>query len=151
MEEYRHLRSAPRPRRVPVENTGGPATADGHWRETIFRNELMSGFIEQPGNPVSRLTVASLADLGYAGDLDAAEPYALPDVFALAESGSLVAHVAPRLDRPQRSGEPDGALAAGTPVSLLVEGSERCRVVDPNGLYVEVRRTSLRAIPHDRA
>src|SRR6188472_3742327 len=30
---------------VPVENTGGPGTADGHWRESVFRNELMSGFI----------------------------------------------------------------------------------------------------------
>ena len=30
---------------VPVENTGGPGTAGGHWRETVFRNELMSGFI----------------------------------------------------------------------------------------------------------
>ena len=30
---------------VPVENTGGPGTADGHWRETTFITELMTGFI----------------------------------------------------------------------------------------------------------
>jgi hypothetical protein len=38
-------------------------------------------------------------------------------------------------------------LPAKTPVALLVEGAERCRVVDGSGLYVEVRRTSLRELP----
>jgi hypothetical protein len=95
MEEYRTLRGAGRRRRVPVENTGGPGTADGHWRETVFKNELMSGFIAETGNPLSRLTVASLDDLGYQVDLNAAEPYELPNLLALAEAGSLVSHIAP--------------------------------------------------------
>jgi Leishmanolysin len=95
MEEYRLLRGAPRQRRVPVENTGGPGTADGHWRETVFRNELMSGFIATPGNPLSRMTAASLSDLGYEVDLAAAEPYVLPNLNELAEEGSLVPHTAP--------------------------------------------------------
>jgi hypothetical protein len=38
----------------------------------------MSGFISGPRNPLSRLTVASLQDLGYRVDLNAAEPYTLP-------------------------------------------------------------------------
>lgn len=63
---------------VPVENTGGPGTAGGHWRESRFGPELMSGFIGEPGNPLSRLTAASLGDLGYQVDPDAARPYALP-------------------------------------------------------------------------
>lgn len=63
---------------VPVENTGGPGTAEGHWRETTFGNELMSGFIGEAGNPLSRMTAASLGDLGYRVDLDAAEAYGLP-------------------------------------------------------------------------
>ena len=95
MEQYRLLRGAPRRRRVPVENTGGPGTRDGHWRETVFRNELMSGFISAAGNPLSRVTVASLGDMGYAVDLAAAEPYELPNLMALAEAGDLVAHQAP--------------------------------------------------------
>jgi hypothetical protein len=95
MEEYRLLRGVARRRRVPVENTGGPGTADGHWRETVFRNELMSGFIAAPGNPLSRMTAASLGDLGYQVDLAAAEPYVLPNLVELAESGSLVPHAAP--------------------------------------------------------
>jgi hypothetical protein len=95
MEEYRVLRGGGRRRRVPVENTGGPGTRDGHWRETVFRDELMSGFISEPGNPLSRLTVASLGDLGYEVDLEAGEPYQLPNLFALAEAGALVEHAAP--------------------------------------------------------
>jgi hypothetical protein len=94
-DEYRVLRGDGRRRRVPVENTGGPGTADGHWRESVFRNELMSGFIAQPGNPLSRMTAASLGDLGYQVDLAAGEPYVLPNLVALAESGALVEHTAP--------------------------------------------------------
>jgi len=80
---------------VPVENTGGPGTADGHWRESVFRNELMSGFIAAPNNPLSRLTVASLLDLGYEVDMSKAEPYKLPDLFAVAAAGATTTHNEP--------------------------------------------------------
>lgn len=80
---------------VPVENTGGPGTADGHWRETVFRNELMSGFIAAPNNPLSRLTVASLMDMGYEVDLSKAEPYKLPNLFAVAAAGATSTHDEP--------------------------------------------------------
>lgn len=76
---------------VPVENTGGPGTADGHWRESVFRNELMTGFVGTANNPLSRMTVASLQDLGYVVDFNAAEPYKLPNLLALAEGGMLAA------------------------------------------------------------
>lgn len=96
MEEYRKLRGAgAKLKQVPVENTGGPGTADSHWRETLFRNELMSGFIAASGNPLSRLTVASLQDIGYTVDLDAAESYKLPNLMDLAERGLLAAHSTP--------------------------------------------------------
>jgi hypothetical protein len=52
-----------------------------------------------------------------------------------------------RFDRPEHRREADGVLAAGTPVALLVDGPERCRVVDGRGLYVEVSRASLRELP----
>lgn len=95
MNEYRTLRAGGALKAVPVEATGGEGTRDSHWRETIFVNELMSGFVESKGNPLSRMTVASLQDMGYRVNLAAAEPYALPDLFAMAESGDLVPHVAP--------------------------------------------------------
>ena len=77
---------------VPVENTGGPGTAEGHWRETTFASELMSGFIGAAGNPLSRMTAASLGDLGYQVDLDAAEPYALPAAAPATAVPSIVGH-----------------------------------------------------------
>ena len=77
------------PAAVPVENTGGPGTANSHWRETVFRNELMTGFVAGPPNPMSRLTVASLKDLGYVVDMTKAEAYALPNLLQLAEGAAL--------------------------------------------------------------
>src|SRR5436190_10349082 len=80
---------------VPVENRGGQGTRDSHWRETVFGAELMTGFVANPPNPMSRMTIASLQDLGYVVDLKAAEAYPLPNHLALAERGLLVAHGAP--------------------------------------------------------
>ncbi len=77
---------------VPVENTGGPGTAEGHWRETTFATELMSGFISDAGNPLSRMTAASLGALGYQVDLDAAEAYTLPAAAPAAATPSIVGH-----------------------------------------------------------
>lgn len=85
--EYGALRGQKRRLPVPVANTGGPGTRDAHWREIVFGSELMSGFISSRGNPLSRVTVGSLQDLGYVVDLDAAEPFALPTPLELAEIG----------------------------------------------------------------
>jgi Leishmanolysin len=74
---------------VPVENGGGAGTRDSHWRESVFKNELMSGFIAAPNNPLSKVTVASLKDLGYVVDMKAAEPYTLPNLQAMAEKGLI--------------------------------------------------------------
>jgi hypothetical protein len=51
-----------------------------------------------------------------------------------------------RFDRPEPVADPDGVLHAGTRVVLLVEGPDRCWVVDPSGLYVEIGRASLREL-----
>jgi hypothetical protein len=63
--------------KVPVEDSGGEGTADGHWRESVFSNELMTGFINIGQNPLSVVTVASLADEGYTVNLDGADPFSL--------------------------------------------------------------------------
>ena len=93
MEEYRVLRGAEDLR--PVANEGGAGSRDSHWREFVFRNELMSPTIASAGNPMSRMSVASLGDLGYQIDLAAADAYALPDLLALAESGELMQRGSP--------------------------------------------------------
>jgi adhesin/invasin len=65
---------------VPVENTGGAGTRDSHWRESALRTELMTGWVSAAGtaNPLSAITIASLADLGYLVDLSRADPYTVP-------------------------------------------------------------------------
>ena len=57
----------------------------------MFKNELMSGFIAAQNNPLSKLTVASLKDLGYVVNMSAAEPYSLPNLQAIAEAGLMMA------------------------------------------------------------
>lgn len=62
---------------VPVEGTGGEGTRDGHWRESTFGHELMTGWVSGASNPLSALTIASLTDLGYGADSGAASTYTL--------------------------------------------------------------------------
>ena len=64
---------------IPVANTGGPGTAEGHWRESTFDHELMTGYAEESGPmPLSRMTVAALEDLGYTVDYNQADDYTMP-------------------------------------------------------------------------
>ncbi len=63
---------------VPVANTGGPGTADAHWRESVFGNELMTGYIDSGDLPLSAVTVGSLSDIGYGVDLGASDPFGTP-------------------------------------------------------------------------
>jgi hypothetical protein len=66
-------------RGVPVENTGGGGTRDAHWRESTFGTELMTGWYDYGQvNPISRITVASLADIGYQVNMAAADAYTPP-------------------------------------------------------------------------
>ncbi len=65
---------------VPVENEGGSGTRCGHWDESYFDNELMTGWIEGAGTPmpISQVTVGSLDDLGYTVSLAAADAFTMP-------------------------------------------------------------------------
>lgn len=62
---------------VPIEgNASPPGSADGHWRESVFDNELMTPYYNAGRvNPISRVTIAQFGDLGYQVNLNAAEPY----------------------------------------------------------------------------
>ncbi|MCG8469098.1 MAG: hypothetical protein MJB57_12985 [Gemmatimonadetes bacterium] len=63
---------------MPVEDTGGSGTVNAHWRETVFGGELMTGWIDPGSNPLSLVTVQSMADMGYTVDTAAADSYAVP-------------------------------------------------------------------------
>lgn len=64
--------------RVPVENVAGPGSNDTHWRYSVFGYELMNPFLAGGRNPLSAVTIQSLADMGYQVDVNAADSYALP-------------------------------------------------------------------------
>lgn len=65
--------------KVPVENEGGQGSRNSHWREAVLALELMTPFQHLgEAEPLSAITIQSLADLGYEVDLEPAEPYRLP-------------------------------------------------------------------------
>ena len=65
-------------RGVPVENEGGPGTALGHWRESVFGGELMTGRLNHGYVPMSATTIESLEDIGFDVDVSLADPFILP-------------------------------------------------------------------------
>jgi hypothetical protein len=73
---------------VPVEAGGGSGTTLSHWRESVMTNELMTGFLNRGPNPLSAVTIESMADLGYSVNVGAADPWPTPG------SGAGVAAVA---------------------------------------------------------
>eukprot|EP00924_Labyrinthula_sp_SR-Ha-C_P016892 maker-scaffold_6-snap-gene-18.37-mRNA-1 protein AED:0.00 eAED:0.00 QI:63/1/0.5/1/1/1/2/101/412 len=63
-----------------VADQGGQGTANGHWREDTFENELMTGFLSNGDNPISIMTLKALLDLGYDVNLNVAETFQIPGV-----------------------------------------------------------------------
>lgn len=61
---------------IAVENQGGSGTRDTHWRESVFGNELMTGYYNYGvRNPLSRMTIGALEDLDYVVNYDAADAF----------------------------------------------------------------------------
>jgi hypothetical protein len=102
---------------VPVENTGGAGTANSHWRETVFGSELMTGFFNVGVfNPLSRVTVASMADLGYTVNFAAADPYT--PATGTGSGGTLLVAGSPLPTALTLS-----RLSSGTPAALLASSA----------------------------
>lgn len=85
LAQYVALGATGSPTSVPVENCGGSGTLNGHWREEGgvglgFGTELMTGYISAPAgskNPLSKVTIASMKDMGYTVDTTQADVYVL--------------------------------------------------------------------------
>lgn len=68
---------------VPTENhgTSGDGTFCEHWDEACLGTELMTGYLGNGGrNPLSRITIASLEDLGYTVDYSPADSFGRSDL-----------------------------------------------------------------------
>jgi hypothetical protein len=67
--------------KVPIEGNSQPSgTRDGHWRECVFDEELMTGFAEAIGvaTPISIVSIGSLEDHGHGVNYGAREFYVQP-------------------------------------------------------------------------
>lgn len=102
---------------VPVENDGQPGSSDGHWRESVFRNELMSPRFtgRERSLPISIVTVASLQDLDlYSVNIEGVDPFELPDSqimsLELDEPSSLLVATDHLLIRPSHAIDANGVI-----------------------------------------
>ncbi len=66
-------------RGVPIENVGtvGDGTRGAHWRASVFGHELMTGTLHDGLDPLSRVTIAALADFGYTVVPEAADDFSV--------------------------------------------------------------------------
>src|SRR4029078_5311129 len=94
---------------VPVENNGVPGTADAHWRESTFGNELMTGYVNLNGMPLSAITFGSLGDLGYVVNPLAADAYRVPS----GALGNKIPTTSEAWERPIRPKQERGRGAMG--------------------------------------
>ena len=104
---------------IPLETGGGGGTADAHWSEAIFGNELMTGYLGST-NRLSAMSVAAMADLGYSVDLTKADSYSVPSLFAALRAAAALA--APAMQEPDTQPvellRPSGRLRDGHVVPL---------------------------------
>ena len=109
---------------VPVQNLGGEGVWNGHWRELVFRSELMTPFPDRGLNPLSVVSIASLVDIGYEGvDLNVADAYVLPPPLYGAADAS-------------QAGAPEGTIYLGDdilriPLAVVDRDGNVVRVIPP--------------------
>ena len=63
--------------KVPVENSGVRGSADAHWRQSVFEDEMMTPFLSGSTQPMSAITLESLYEIGYEINLNEAESFGL--------------------------------------------------------------------------
>ncbi len=80
--------------KVPVQSGGERGSSDSHWREDVLGSELMTPYLSSGVEPLSRITIESMADLGYEVNLSAAEPYRV----SAAGPTAIAAAVGPVID-----------------------------------------------------
>jgi len=94
--------------KVPVENNEDDGTVDAHWRESVLDNELMTGKLDFGNNPLSAITVRSLADQGYTVNVTGADPYSLGPALRTAGRGRTITLHNDILRRPIRRVDASG-------------------------------------------
>jgi hypothetical protein len=78
--------------KVPVENAfTGTGSNCAHWRESVLDRELMTSQLDAGFNPLSVVTIGSLADIGYSVSYANADPFQLFTApFIIGDAGPTV-------------------------------------------------------------
>ena len=63
---------------APSSCVPGGGTINSHWKESVFQPELMTGYLSAGLNPFSKMTLQSLADMGYTVNLNITDPFTVP-------------------------------------------------------------------------
>ncbi len=75
--EYRTVAHNASLQSVPLETGGGPGTRGSHWSESVFGDELMTGYAASHHMPLSIVTIGAMADMGYQVNYTAADSFTL--------------------------------------------------------------------------
>jgi hypothetical protein len=107
---------------VPLETEGGAGTVGAHWRESVFRTELMTGYSEAAGvaMPLSAITVGAMQDMGYQVNYAAADTYAAPvrSSSSAQQSSLSSASVPPNQSAGKASSQLNGTTISGRSLPL---------------------------------
>ncbi len=118
--------SPPAGNKVPVENCGTPpyvspmcgaGSVNGHWREVVLGNELMTSFLDPGINPLSVLSVAAQEDLGYTVNYAGADPFS--HIFTVRAAGGGASRSGVNMGDDIRHGPIYVIDAAGTVVRVI--------------------------------
>ena len=115
LDAYRSLLGDPTVMSIPLEKNGGSGTAGSHWAESVFGDELMTGYANT-SMPVSKMTIGAIQDLGYTVDYSKADFYTLAGNFVDSSSslisGSFVSDE-PTIDNDTLLGTVDNDVLSG--------------------------------------
>lgn len=80
LREYQQLKGDETLTSVPLDNSGQEGTSESHWRQDAFGSEVFIGQITGKYQPLSRVTIGALEDLGYVVDYTQAKAFSLPSI-----------------------------------------------------------------------
>jgi hypothetical protein len=98
---------------VPVEGGTSVGTSNSHWRESVFNTELMTGFLNGSSQPLSKISIGALADLGYTVSYSASDAFVVPSPGALRLAPSAIdTTIQEQLIRPRIKVDGSGRVTA---------------------------------------
>jgi hypothetical protein len=63
--------------KAPLESGAMPGISDVHWRESVFGDEVMTPYVTGDSQPLSRITLEALYEVGYELNVMMADPFTL--------------------------------------------------------------------------